>query len=198
MKSIKRIITIILALAAVCAITTTALAYTETAASGTRYVTSANGNPVNVRTGPGTSYSLAAVGSFATGTQVTLHGKATGTDGKTWYRVTNSSGNGGWIRGDFLTTNSGGGNASAGWEARYGSGTLSTGGGNSTRQQILNLQNDLLSLGYNLGPKGADGYYGEWTQDAVNKFQIRYGLTVDGMAGPATKAKLYSLTVSYH
>lgn len=198
MKHIKTVVSLILVLIAVFALATTALAYTETSVSGTRYVTSSNGNPVNVRTGPGTSYSLAAVGRFETGTKVTLHAKATGTDGKTWYRVTNSAGVGGWIRGDFLTTNSGGGSESNGWEARYGSGTLSTGGGNSTRQQIINLQNDLLSLGFNLGPKGADGYYGEWTQDAVNKFQIRYNLQVDGMAGPVTKAKLYALTVSNH
>ena len=63
----------------------------------------------------------------------------------------------------FLTTNSSGGNESSGWEARYGTGTLSTGGGKSTRQQILNLQNDLLYLGFYLGSSGADGYYGEWT-----------------------------------
>lgn len=198
MKHIKAIFFLVLVLLTASIFTTTALAYTETAVSGTRYITSSNGNPVNVRTGPGTSYSLAAVGRFETGTKVTLHAKATGTDKKVWYRVTNSAGKGGWARSDFLTTNSGGGNESAGWESRYGSGTLSTGGGNSTRQQIINLQNDLLYLGFNLGSKGADGYYGEMTQDAINKFQIEYGLKVDGMAGPVTKAKLYALTVSNH
>ena len=43
MKSIKRIVTLILALVAVFAISATAFAYTETAVSGTRYVTSSDG-----------------------------------------------------------------------------------------------------------------------------------------------------------
>ena len=76
----------------------------KTAVSGTRHITSTNRNPVNVRTGPGTNYSLAPIGTMAVGTKVTLQYKDTGSDGRTWYQVVNSSNRGGWVRGDFLTT----------------------------------------------------------------------------------------------
>ncbi|WJZ23602.1 N-acetylmuramoyl-L-alanine amidase [Listeria phage LIS04] len=37
---------------------------------------------------------------------------------------------------------------------------------------------------------GVDGYYGPKTANAVKRFQSMYGLTADGIYGPATKAKL--------
>jgi hypothetical protein len=40
--------------------------------------------------------------------------------------------------------------------------------------------------------KYATGYYGEITESAVVKFQLRAGLEADGIAGPATKSKLES------
>ena len=82
---IKRLVALALVIVSVFSMASVAFAYTETSVSGTRYITSANGLPVNVRKGPGTGYALAAVGSFPVGTQVTLISKATGTaDGKTW------------------------------------------------------------------------------------------------------------------
>lgn len=51
---------------------------------------------------------------------------------------------------------------------------------------VRNLQNNLLSLGYNCGSAGADGDYGPSTEAAVRSFQSKNGLTVDGIAGPAT------------
>lgn len=115
MNAMKRFLAIVLALATVFTVTATALAYNETTVSGTRYITSSNGGPVNVRTGPGTNYSLAPVGQFAVGTQVSLLSMATGTDGNTWYKVQNSNQDSGWVRGDFLTTDG----SSAGGETTY-------------------------------------------------------------------------------
>jgi N-acetyl-anhydromuramyl-L-alanine amidase AmpD len=52
------------------------------------------------------------------------------------------------------------------------------------------LQRALSTLGYDLGPWGADGVYGAATADAVRAFQRAVGLTIDGIAGPKTIAAL--------
>jgi len=57
--------------------------------------------------------------------------------------------------------------------------------------EVRTLQTALRKLGYYTGP--IDGSYGTSTSDAVRAFQILNGLTpVDGVAGKATLAKLYS------
>ncbi len=53
---------------------------------------------------------------------------------------------------------------------------------------VLDLQRRLIALGYNPGP--ADGHDGPRTKAAVRLFQIAEGLTVDGLAGPLTWARL--------
>lgn len=58
--------------------------------------------------------------------------------------------------------------------------------GNNVRK----LQNALIDLGYM--PKGsADGAYGYQTYNAVKAFQKANGLSVDGVAGPATLTNVY-------
>jgi N-acetylmuramoyl-L-alanine amidase len=52
------------------------------------------------------------------------------------------------------------------------------------------LQEKLIKSGYPLPKYGADGVYGQETHDALIKFQRENGLTVDGLAGNATFAKL--------
>lgn len=56
---------------------------------------------------------------------------------------------------------------------------------------VKTLQEKLVMLGYTLE---CDGDFGSQTEKAVKGFQKLYGLEVDGVAGPATWAKLDELT----
>ncbi|RAS76648.1 peptidoglycan-binding domain-containing protein [Priestia endophytica] len=58
---------------------------------------------------------------------------------------------------------------------------------------IKELQQKLLKLGYKLPKYGADSSYGEETVAAVKAFQKNNGLTVDGIVGEKTLAKLDDL-----
>lgn len=55
---------------------------------------------------------------------------------------------------------------------------------------VRRLQNDLLKAGEKLPQYGVDGHYGEETVVAVEAFQARHGLTIDGIAGNETINKL--------
>lgn len=57
-------------------------------------------------------------------------------------------------------------------------------------EKVKELQKQLEAVGFPCGNSGADGIFGEKTQEAVKKFQEIYGLQVDGLAGPATLSKL--------
>ena len=54
--------------------------------------------------------------------------------------------------------------------------------------EVRNIQSRLSAWGYN--PGSVDGVYGAKTEAAVKRFQQKYGLTADGIAGPATLAKI--------
>lgn len=58
----------------------------------------------------------------------------------------------------------------------------------STGQEVTNIQSRLKNWGYYTG--SVDGVYGQKTADAVKAFQRKNGLTADGIAGPATLAKI--------
>lgn len=60
----------------------------------------------------------------------------------------------------------------------------------STGPYVVECQNDLLQLGYDLSPYGADGKYGKTTAARVSDFQRANGLTADGICGPKTWAAL--------
>lgn len=55
-----------------------------------------------------------------------------------------------------------------------------------TGDDVKQLQEALIKLGYNLNPYGADGDFGEMTQKAVIKFQEDHNLMADGEAGQNT------------
>ncbi len=54
--------------------------------------------------------------------------------------------------------------------------------------EVRNIQSRLSAWGYN--PGSVDGIYGAKTEAAVKRFQQKHGLTADGVAGPATLAKI--------
>ena len=62
----------------------------------------------------------------------------------------------------------------------------------SSGPEVENLQNALISAGYDVGSTGADGVYGSKTEAAVKQYQKDNGLTVDGIAGKNTLGALYS------
>lgn len=60
----------------------------------------------------------------------------------------------------------------------------------SSGPEVVSLQKDLISLGFYLGPTGADGKFGSYTLDAVKGVQSASGITIDGIVGDATRAKI--------
>ena len=61
-------------------------------------------------------------------------------------------------------------------------------------KQVKTLQALLIGYGYSCGKSGADGEFGSGTDSALRKYQKANGLTVDGVAGPKTWAKLLGIT----
>lgn len=51
---------------------------------------------------------------------------------------------------------------------------------------VVECQQDLIKLGYDVGPTGADGKFGRRTETAVKAFQANSGLKADGIVGPRT------------
>ena len=69
----------------------------------------------------------------------------------------------------------------------YGETTLKKGmRGNAVKQ----LQQNLIKLGYNLGKYGADGDFGNMTENAVKSFQTTKNLKADGIVGQKTYAAI--------
>lgn len=59
-----------------------------------------------------------------------------------------------------------------------------------TAEEIREYQKQLITLGYDVGPAGADGIAGRKTIEAVRLFQADHDLVIDGIVGPATRATL--------
>ena len=51
---------------------------------------------------------------------------------------------------------------------------------------VLEIQLDLTKLNYDIGPKGADRFFGPKTESAVKKFQQDNNLVVDGIVSKKT------------
>ena len=60
----------------------------------------------------------------------------------------------------------------------------------SRGNQVRQLQQRLIDLGYDLGRHGADGIFGRDTERAVRAYQTDQGLKPDGIVGDKTKAAL--------
>lgn len=59
--------------------------------------------------------------------------------------------------------------------------------------QVKALQALLIGYGYNLGSWGADGDFGAATDKAVQQYQTKMGLVVDGIVGKATWSALLGI-----
>ena len=55
---------------------------------------------------------------------------------------------------------------------------------------VKTLQAALIAYGFSCGAAGADGDFGSGTESALKKFQTKYGLGADGIAGKGTWGKL--------
>jgi peptidoglycan hydrolase-like protein with peptidoglycan-binding domain len=91
-------------------------------------------------------------------------------------------------------TGSASGSASGAASKGANSETLAPGDGlKEPSADVKALQQVLDALGYDLGESGIDGRYGSDTEKAIRKLQKRYGLKVDGVAGPRTMRLLKRL-----
>lgn len=59
-----------------------------------------------------------------------------------------------------------------------------------TGADVKTLQAALIAYGYSCGSAGADGDFGSGTETALKRFQTRYSLGADGIAGKGTWGKL--------
>lgn len=59
-----------------------------------------------------------------------------------------------------------------------------------TGADVRTLQAALIAYGFSCGAAGADGDFGSGTEAALKKFQTKYGLGADGIAGKGTWGKL--------
>ncbi len=77
--------------------------------------------------------------------------------------------------------------SNASWDSASSTTTLSIG---SKGSAVKDMQAKLIACGYSCGSAGADGDFGTGTETALKNFQRDHNLTVDGIFGPASKAKL--------
>ena len=54
-------------------------------------------------------------------------------------------------------------------------------------EDVKQMQSNLIRLGYSCGSWGADGDFGDATEQALKLFQEQHGLTADGEYGPKTR-----------
>lgn len=59
-----------------------------------------------------------------------------------------------------------------------------------TGNDVKAMQELLISCGYDLGEDGADGDFGDITENTLKQYQLEHGLEVDGVYGSETRQKL--------
>ena len=181
MKHMKKLITMALLAVSVLAISIPAMA-----SYSTKYVNCPIGETVRLRNGPSTSSTILANVPRGTALEAEYYNSS-------WYRIRNyTHSNGttynGYMMSSFLSSTNP--NASTPWIERYGSATLRP--SNTYNWYVEVMQEDLIDLGYDLSPYGADGYFGNKTTIAVKSFQSSHGLDADGYVGNQTKSVLYT------
>lgn len=145
------------------------------------------------------------IGQVAKNVVMPYYGEPTKVKGVLWYNVEHKSLGSGWVHADFVTKCNSDGSALAtptpaptdtpapgatvspsgsGQEASYT--TLKTG---SSGNAVKNLVTELKRQGYYSG--SITNKYTTSVAEAVKKFQKAKGLSVDGVAGPATQHKLF-------
>lgn len=75
----------------------------------------------------------------------------------------------------------------SGQTANINNGVLMIG---ATGKEVKTMQTMLINCGYDCGPDGADGDFGNNTLKALRAFQTDAGITIDGVYGPKSKAAL--------
>ena len=116
--------------------------------------------------------------------------------GYNWFRVQDEQGRtNGWVRSDFITLDEGGSpDPGAGWHGKNGKDVVVSAGpnvGNVYRFQV-DLNKWRAANGY--AAIDADGLWGSASAAATLVFQQAFpDLDADGLCGPATKTKLFSL-----
>lgn len=148
----------------------------EGTATGSSYTVNAKSG-LNMRTGPGTSYSK--VGALAFGAQVIV----TGTEGD--WSIINHNGQNVYASTKYLSPAVGASSSSGTEASSYP--TLRFG---AQGDYVKVMQNALITKGQSLPKYGVDGYFGSETQSAVRAFQTAAGISVDGICGPITWQKL--------
>lgn len=128
-------------------------------AASSVYVTSDN---VNLRTGPGLSYSI--IRAYSTGASATVTSGPTYADGYSWFKITMSDGNIGWMAADFL----GGPTNGDGWGAGayvMTSSSLNLRSAAGTGSSIIRAYDPGTPATIIAGPQSATGY--QWYQVEV-------------------------------
>lgn len=153
------------------------------------------GETVRLRTAPSTSASVITNIPHETLVQGRYYNSA-------WYQVRYGNYNG-YMQSHFLLPVI---PSSEGWEERYTTTNFTL--SNTYRAGVANFQDDLNYYFNEVDPLSApdgwvdlevDGYFGQKSVNATKAFQqIFSDLDVDGIAGPATKARLFESTRPNH
>lgn len=168
MKHMKKLITLALVVLSVMTITTSALA-------ARMYADCSTSSSVNIRSGPGTTYSR--VGTLRNGEPV----QTTGAGYVNGYVPINQP-RSGWVSSSYLSS------SMPSWWNRYGDVNMNDSSG-TVLEHFQHDLNEALNLDIN-----ENGVWGTQTRNAVKKLQAEAGLTVDGIAGTYTKLWTYNLS----
>ncbi|MFE4104987.1 peptidoglycan-binding protein [Almyronema epifaneia] len=140
---------------------------------------SAYGYNLNVRSGPGTSYSIVRV--LSDGQALEISGRYR----NGWAEL--SDGN--WVAGNLIRLTQ---TTPSPVEPAPPTDAIPVLRFGSAGPRVIRLQNRLKELNYLAATQASDGVYGSTTEQAVIEFQRVQGLPVDGVAGTTTLDALYA------